>query len=185
MMILILTDFILGQVESDKVHQKRIILDEVWQLLKSQAAAGFMEYCVRTLRKTGSGITFITQGVEEIAASPIGSAILSNTATKFVMLQRGDMQILAKNLKLNAREIELITTLEQRKGEFSEGFLIKGDIRQVLRICPTAEEYWLATSDAKDNAYLENLTRSGLTIEEALKKAAKEYPRGFGQGKEA
>lgn len=32
-MILILTDFILTQVEQDKVNKKRIILDEAWQLL--------------------------------------------------------------------------------------------------------------------------------------------------------
>ena len=65
------------------------------------AAANFMEYCVRTLRKTGSGITFITQGVEEIVASAIGPAILNNTATKFVMLQRGDTEILKNTLKVN------------------------------------------------------------------------------------
>ncbi len=101
-MILILTDFILTQVELDKVNKKRIILDEAWQLLKSNAAAGFMEYCARTLRKTGSGITFITQGVEEIIESPIGSAIMNNTATKFILLQRGDSEILRNSLKLNS-----------------------------------------------------------------------------------
>jgi hypothetical protein len=87
-MILILTDFILAQVSNEKTRKARIIIDEAWELLKSSAAANFMEFCVRTLRKmgAGSGITFITQGVEEIVASPIGPAILNNTATKFVML---------------------------------------------------------------------------------------------------
>lgn len=182
-MILILTDFILNQVEQDKTSKKRIILDEAWQLLKSNAAAGFMEYCARTLRKTGSGITFITQGVEEIIESPIGPAIMNNTATKFILLQRGDSEILKNALKLNSQELNLVYSLEQRKGEFSEGFLIEGDHRQVIRIYPSPFEYWLSTSDASDNRHIEELRASGLTLVQAIEEAAQTYPNGIAQGK--
>lgn len=182
-MILILTDFILSQIEQDKVNKKRIILDEAWQLLKSSAAAGFMEYCARTLRKTGSGITFITQGVEEIVESPIGPAIMNNTATKFILLQRGDSEILKNALKLNGHELNLIYSLEQRKGEFSEGFMIEGDHRQVIRIYPSPFEYWLSTSDASDNRYIQELKETGLSLVEAIEKAARSYPNGISQGK--
>lgn len=182
-MILILTDFILSQVELDKINKKRIILDEAWQLLKSNAAAGFMEYCARTLRKTGSGITFITQGVEEIIESPIGSAIMNNTATKFILLQRGDSEILRNSLKLNPQELNLIYSLEQRKGEFAEGFMIEGDHRQVIRMYPSPFEYWLSTSDASDNRHLQELRESGHTLTEAIEEAARVFPNGISQGK--
>lgn len=182
-MILILTDFILTQVEQDKVNKKRIILDEAWQLLKSNAAAGFMEYCARTLRKTGSGITFITQGVEEIVESPIGPAIMNNTATKFILLQRGDSEILRQALKLNSQELSLIYSLEQRKGEFSEGFMIEGDHRQVIRIYPSPFEYWLSTSDAGDNRHIQELRETGLSLVEAIEQAAFTYPNGIAQAK--
>jgi conjugal transfer ATP-binding protein TraC len=182
-MILILTDFILTQIEQDKVNKKRIILDEAWQLLKSNAAAGFMEYCARTLRKSGSGITFITQGVEEIVESPIGPAIMNNTATKFILLQRGDSEILKNALKLNSQELNLIFSLEQRKGEFSEGFMIEGDHRQVIRIYPSPFEYWLSTSDASDNRYIQELRESGMSLVDAIAKAATTYPNGIAQAK--
>jgi len=182
-MILILTDFILTQVEQDKVNKKRIILDEAWELLKSPAAAGFMEYCARTLRKTGSGITFITQGVEEIVASPIGPAILNNTATKFVMLQRGDSEILRNALKLNEQELSLIHSLEQKKGQYAEGFMIEGDHRQVVRIFPSPFEYWLSTSDSNDNKYLDELKQQGHSLVDAITKASENYPNGISQGK--
>jgi len=182
-MILILTDFILSQVEQDKVNKKRIILDEAWQLLKSNAAAGFMEYCARTLRKTGSGITFITQGVEEIVESPIGPAIMNNTATKFILLQRGDSEILKNALKLNSQELNLIYSLEQRKGEFAEGFMIEGDHRQVIRIFPSPFEYWLSTSDASDNRYIQELREQGMNLVQAIEEAARIYPNGISQGK--
>lgn len=177
-MILILTNFILDQVESDRKIPKRVLLDEAWELLQSQAAASFMEYAARTFRKTGSGITFITQGVEEIVKSPIGSAILNNTAMKVIMAQKGDIKPLETALKLNAREISLIQSLEQRKGVFSEGFLIEGEHRQVVRIYPTPMDYWISTSDAKDNQFLLELRQSGLSLENALRKAANEYPFG-------
>lgn len=181
-LVLLLTDFILNEVEKDKSQRKRIILDEAWELLKSSSAANFMEYCARTLRKTGSGITFITQGVEEIVASPIGPAILNNTATKLVLLQRGDTSVLKNALKLNEREISLIQSLEQRKGKFSEAFFLRSDRAQVLRISPSPIEYWLSTSDAKDNAYLLGLEKN-LGLEGALKEAAENFPFGLG-GKE-
>lgn len=182
-MILILTDFILGQVDQDKVNKKRIILDEAWQLLKSNAAAGFMEYCARTLRKTGSGITFITQGVEEIVESPIGHAIMNNTATKFILLQRGDSEILKNALKLNSQELNLIYSLEQRKGEFAEGFMIEGDHRQVIRIFPSPFEYWLSTSDASDNRFIQELREQGMNLVQAIEEAARTYPNGISQGR--
>ncbi len=177
-MILILTNFILDQIELDRTVSKRVLLDEAWELLKSPAASSFMEYAARTFRKTGSGITFITQGVEEIVQSPIGSAILNNTATKLIMLQKGDIRVLNNALKLNSQELHLIQSLEQRKGLFSEGFLMEGDSRRVLRISPSPLEYWISTSDARDNLFLDELKSKMGSSEKAVREAARLAPFG-------
>ncbi|MBL7670335.1 MAG: TraC family protein [Bdellovibrionaceae bacterium] len=184
-MILILTNFILEQVETDRTAPKRVLLDEAWELLKSPAASSFMEYAARTFRKTGSGITFITQGVEEIIASGMGPAILNNTATKLVMLQKGDTNVLKEALKLNSQELRLIQSLEQRKGQFSEGFLMEGESRQVIRIEPSPLEYWISTSDARDNQFLNQLRNEGHSLESALIKAAELAPFGVSMMKVA
>lgn len=176
---LILTGFILDQVERDKGVPKRVLLDEAWSLLQSKAASSFMEYAARTLRKTGSGITFITQGVEEIVRSSIGSAILNNTATKLILQQQGDIKVLKDALRLNDQEAKLISGLERKKGKFSEVFLMKGEGRQVLRIMPSPVEYWISTSDAADNAYLQKFLDSGLSLKEAVVKAAELAPFGI------
>ncbi|MBL7545511.1 MAG: TraC family protein [Bdellovibrionaceae bacterium] len=176
-MILILTNFILEQVESDRTVPKRVLLDECWELLKGPAA-NFMEYAARTFRKTGSGITFITQGVEEIIASGLGPAILNNTATKLVMLQKGDTNVLRDALKLNSQELRLVQSLEQRNGQFSEGFLMEGETRQVIRIQPSPLEYWISTSDARDNQLLDRLRNKGHSLESALNEAAALAPFG-------
>ena len=175
---LILTSFILDQVEQNKGIPKRVLLDEAWSLLQSKAASTFMEYAARTLRKTGSGITFITQGVEEIVQSSIGSAILNNTATKLILQQQGDTRVLKETLRLNPQEAKLIAGLERKKGQFSEVFLMKGDARQVLRIVPSPLEYWISTSDAADNAYLQKFIQKGMKLQEAVVAAAKAAPFG-------
>ncbi len=186
-MILILTDFILREIEVDKSSYKRIILDEAWELLKSQAAANFMEYCARTLRKTGSGITFITQGLEEIVASPIGSAIINNTATKFVLLQRGDTKTLVNTLKINAQELALIQSLRSKKGGVFRSLFGRGSGGcYVIRVYPHPLEYWLSTSDSKDNLFIQELMeREGVALWDAVKKAAEAHPWGVAKKSES
>ncbi len=177
-MILILTNFILDQVERDRSTQKRVIIDEAWELLKSPAASSFMEYSARTFRKTGSGISFISQGLDEFINSAVGPAIINNTATKLIMLQKGNTKILSDTLKLNSQELRLIQSLEQRKGQFSEGFLMEGESRAVVRIRPSPLEYWISTSDARDNEYIQNQMVAGQTLEKAIAKAAETLPFG-------
>jgi type IV secretory pathway VirB4 component len=179
-MILIITDFILGKIESAPGRRKRILMDECWDLLKSQGASQFMEYCARTLRKTGSGITFITQGLEEIERSPIGPAILNNTATKFILLQRGDIEPIRKVLKFNDQEMALISSLKQQKGMYSEAFLIANERRTVVRVVPTPLEYWLSTSDAADQNLLDQARErmKGQDLSLVLLWLAKQFPKG-------
>jgi type-IV secretion system protein TraC len=179
-MILIITDFILGKVESVKDRKKQILMDECWELLKSRSASQFMEYCARTLRKTGSGICFITQGLEEILQSPIGAAILNNTATKFILVQRGDLEPTRKILKMNDQEMALISSLRQAKGKYSEAFMVANEAKSVIRIIPTPIEYWLATSDATDNALMENARKRfpEKSLPDVLHYLAIHYPHG-------
>lgn len=184
-MILIITDFIVGKVESKNPayygRRKRILMDECWELLKSRAASNAMEYWVRTLRKSGSGVTFITQGLPEVAAHPIGSAILGNTATKFILLQKGDIEPVRQILKLNDQELSLVSSLRQQKGVFSEAFMIANDDRTVIRTFPTPVEYWLATSDRDDNNAIEEfkLKNPEKSMANVIYEMALRYPKGI------
>ncbi len=154
-MILIITDFILDRVEACENNttnkKKRILMDECWELLKGKSSSHFMEYCVRTLRKSGAGITFITQGIEEIYNHEIGSAILNNTVTKFILMQKGDLKLTKEILKLNEKEMGLVSSLKSRKREYSEAFMINNESSAVIRAYPSNKEYSIATSDFEDN----------------------------------
>jgi hypothetical protein len=69
------------------------------------------------------------------------------------------------------------------KGEFSEGFMIEGDHRQVIRIYPSPFEYWLSTSDSSDNRHIQELRESGMSLVDAIESAARTYPNGIAQAK--
>ena len=153
-LILIITSYMLDRIENEP-GKKLILMDEVWSFLKGPAVS-FMEYAVRAGRKKNTGIIFITQGLSEIVDSPIGSAILNNTANKFILMQRGDLDQVKHVLKLNGQEIDLISSLEQKRGEYSEAFLINNDKRSVIRICPTPLEYWIATTHPADNEKIQS-----------------------------
>jgi len=187
-MILIITDFIVGKVESKNPsyygRRKRIYMDECWENLKSRPASHVMEYWVRTLRKAAAGITFITQGLEEIAAHAIGPAILGNTATKLILMQKGDLAPVKQILKLNEKEMGLISSLRQQKGLYSEAFMIANDDRTVIRAFPTPLEYWLATSDRDDNNAIEEYRKghSAETLSEVIYYLAHRYPKGVAMG---
>jgi conjugal transfer ATP-binding protein TraC len=182
-MTLIITDFIVGKVESKSPRyygrKKRIYMDECWELLKGPAAYA-MEYWVRTLRKALGGITFVTQGLEEIVAHPVGPAILGNTPTKVILLQRGDLEPVRRALKLNEQEMALISTLQQQKGVFSEAYMIANEDRSVIRVYPTPLEYWLATSDRDDNTVYEQYRTENpnKSITEVIYDLATRYPHG-------
>lgn len=153
-LILIITSYMLDRIEREP-GKKLILMDEVWSFLKGPAVS-FMEYAVRAGRKKNTGIIFITQGLSEIIESPICSAILNNTANKFILMQRGGLEQVKQVLKLNEQEINLISSLEQKRGEYSEAFLINNDKRSVIRICPTPLEYWIATTHPADNETIKN-----------------------------
>lgn len=182
-MTLIITDFIVGKVESRSPQyfgrKKRIYMDECWELLKGPASHA-MEYWVRTLRKALGGISFVTQGLDEIVAHPIGPAILGNTPTKIILLQRGDLEPVRRVLKLNDQEMALISTLRQQKGVFSEAYMIANEDRAVIRAFPTPLEYWLATSDRDDNSVYEKYREENPSknISEVIFDLATKYPRG-------
>jgi hypothetical protein len=110
--------------------------------------------------------------------SSIGAAILNNTATKLILQQQGDTKVLQSALRLNNQEARLIGSLERKKGQYSDLFLMKGDTRQILRIVPSPIEYWISTSDNLDNTYLQKLMDRGLSLKDAVLDAARTAPFG-------
>lgn len=179
--LFIITDFIWREIQKDKENPKFVIFDECWALLKDEAGIAFIEEVFRTFRKYHAAAVAISQNIDDFAKSKIASAILSNSATKWVLMQRGaDQARLCEVLNLNPNEMELISDLKQERGLYSEAFLISAAKRSLVVVESTPLEYWFATSDPRDLAQIELEKKKDPTLDSLAinRKLAEQYPRG-------
>lgn len=185
----LITDFVWREVQRDRSTMKFLVFDECWKLLESSSGSAFIGEVFRTFRKYYASAIAISQNIDDFAKSKVSQAILSNTSIKWILMQKGaDYERLKEVLHLNDTEISIISSLHQKRGEYSEAFLMAEDNRCPVRIAPTALEYWIATTDPRDLALLQNEDAKGTGTLDLLKSLAERFPQGVvageGSGKE-
>ena len=98
------------------------------------------------------------------------------------MQNQNDFSKMKEALGLNDNETQLIQSLYQKKGEFSEAFLLAGpEKRTVAVIEPLPLELWLATTDPRDLSAIEELRKENPDLPqlELLKILSQKYPKGI------
>lgn len=179
--LFIITDFVWREIQNERGRMKFLILDECWKLMENDSASLFIAEVFRTFRKYMASAIAISQNIDDFARSKIANAILPNSSIKWVLKQKGaDKERLREVLSLNDNEVELISSLHQERGSYSEAFLMAEDARAVVAIESTPLEYWLATTDGRDLGKMEEYQKEfkDQTPISILKKLAHEYPRG-------
>ena len=180
--LFIITDFVWREVQADKSKMKFLILDECWKLMENESASLFIAEVFRTFRKYMASAIAISQNIDDFARSKIANAILPNSSIKWVLKQKGaDKERLKEVLGLNPNEVDLISSLQQERGSYSEAFLMAEDARAVVIIESTPLEYWLATTDGRDLGKIEEFKKQNPEISqlEILKKLADKFPKGI------
>ena len=175
--------FITNFVSSAEMKPKRkfLLIDEAWSLLRLKNTAEFITNSFKTYRKYHCSAVAITQEITDLVGGDCGIAIQANAANKVFLKQEPNVVDSLKTFaSLADKEIELLKSVETQKGKFSEALLISDSSRGVIRLVPDPFLYWVATSDAKDNEYLENKVQQfeGKYLE-ALSACAKERPYGL------
>jgi len=179
--LFIITDLVWREIQKDRSTMKFLVFDECWKLLKSDSGLAFIEEVFRTFRKYYASAIAISQDIDDFAKSKIASAILPNCSLKWLLLQpQGDKSRLRDVLALNDNELELVSSLTQDKGRYSEAFLMAGENRIVAVVEATPMEHWIATTDPRDLTKIdqliaENPDKSRL---EVLQSLANQYPNG-------
>jgi conjugal transfer ATP-binding protein TraC len=175
--------FITNFVSSAEMKPKRkfLLIDESWSLLKLKNTAEFITNSFKTYRKYHCSAVAITQEIVDLIGKECGIAIQANAANKVFLKQEPNVVDSLKTFaSLSDKEIELLKSVETQKGKFSEALVISDTSRGVIRLVPDPFLYWLATSDAKDNEYLEKkLETFNNNYLQALELCAKEYPYGL------
>jgi conjugal transfer ATP-binding protein TraC len=174
-----ITNFV-SQAEM-KPKRKFLLIDEAWSLLKLKNTAEFITNSFKTYRKYHCSTVAITQEIVDLMGKESGIAIQANAANKVFLKQEPNIVDSLKTFaSLSDKEIDLLKSVETQKGRFSEALMISDASRGVIRLVPDPFLYWLATSDAKDNEYLETKAQefAGKYLD-ALLECAKEKPYGL------
>jgi conjugal transfer ATP-binding protein TraC len=178
----LIMDYVWREVQLERGRMKFLVLDECWKLLESSFGASLVGEVFRTFRKYYAGAIAISQNVDDFAKSKVASAILPNTAIKWVLSQRGaDTARLKEVLQLNDNEMALVASLHQERGVYSQAFLMAGEQHAVVAIEPTPLEYWIATTDPRDIAKFEKIQKESpqLSQLEILTLLSQKFPMGM------
>lgn len=177
----LITDFVWREVQRNRSEMKFLVFDECWKLLENPAGSAFIAEVFRTFRKYFASAIAISQNIDDFAKSRASQAILPNTSTKWVLMQKGaNKERLREVLSLNDREVEIISNLHQEKGVYSQAFLMTEEKHALVHLEPTPLEYWIATTDPRDlSKFDEVMKKSPLqSLQETLEYLSKEYPQG-------
>lgn len=138
--------------------QKRLVLvDEAWVMMRSEEAASFMFGIAKRCRKYYTGLTTITQDVNDFLSSRYGKAIVTNSSIQLLLKQSpAAIDLISETFYLTDQEKFLL--LESGVGEgiffagtkhvaikviasYSEDQIITTDPEQLLKIERSKEEF--------------------------------------------
>ena len=174
--------FVTQFVASEKLRAERkfLLIDEAWQLLKMANTADFIANAFKTFRKYRCAVLAITQEVSDLLQQKSGLAILANTANKIFLKQEASViEQLKKELFLSDEVAALLRSVRTVKGRYSEVLMMMPSATGIVRLAPDPFLYWAATSEPRDNAFLEETRqRLGGDLLAALAYCAGQYPYG-------
>lgn len=154
---MLLTELALDTVRKFPDEIKYFTMDEAWSML-SEAMGQFVEYMYRTLRKNNGSMTIITQGIDEIIKSKVGTAIINNAESKMILNHTDKTQInkLATHLGFTNDEILKIRSIRVNR-DCREVFLKQGNDSFVFVMEVPSSEHAILTSNPVERNHLNKL----------------------------
>ncbi|MGW2651624.1 VirB4 family type IV secretion system protein [Streptomyces sp. NPDC001393] len=127
------------------VGRHLVVVDEAWLLMRDGAGAGFLFRMSKAARKRWTGLALVTQDADDVLASPLGRAIVSNAATQILLRQAPQaIEVISESFHLCHGEREFL--LSATRGE---ALLLTGDRRHKVALISVAApgEHEVITTD--------------------------------------
>ena len=116
-----------------------------------------------------------------------GAGIVKNATTKIIGQQPGNVTALREHLHLNETALNQIKHFSAPvKGRRSDALIVigeKADTTHTIRMSPTAVEYWIMTTYARERVYRSwwLTQRKDIPLMEAYLTLAERFPAGLGE----
>ncbi|MBQ0987775.1 ATP-binding protein [Streptomyces sp. F63] len=128
-----------------RTGQHLVVVDEAWLLMREGAGASFLFRMAKAARKYWTGLAVVTQDADDVLASPLGRAIVSNAATQVLLRQAPQaIDTISENFHLCRGEREFLLTAAR-----GEALLLTGDRRHKVALMSIAApgEHEVITTD--------------------------------------
>ncbi len=165
---------------------KFLTFDEAGVMLKDEATAEFMEYCFRTLRKTGVSVCAIAQGLEDFLGNSRARSAFVGAADNLFILKQDNYdkaRLIAQEKNLSERELSYIQSVNTIPGRHAEFLLVQktphGQRTLHLASGSTPLKYAFTCNSREDRRRLQAYRDAGLTRAEAVRRFAREHPGGL------
>jgi len=127
------------------LKKRLVIVDEAWVMMKHDDAASFMFGIAKRCRKYYTGLTTITQDVNDFLASRYGKAIVTNSSIQLLLKQSpAAVDIISETFYLTDQERFLL--LESNIGE---GIFFAGTKHVAIKVIASYSEDQIITTDPK------------------------------------
>ena len=176
--ISLLLHYITEFVKKHPGIKKYLIIDEAWQLFMNETSVEYLIKAVKTFRKLGCAVIFVTQQLDDFSYIAKAMNMKKNCPNKILLYQD------YKEIQENAEALGLTTEqlLQYRKikkyGKFSEALIVTEKWTATGRITLDPRSYWMIANSQNDRMYIDRMLEKGLSLEEAIERASKEYPYG-------
>ncbi len=176
--ILQLISYISGDLyRSDRTRKQIIVFDEAWQFL-DKGSDGIMKDVIeggyRRARKYNGSFITITQGLMDLKKfGATGDVILTNSAFRF-FLRSTDYAAAQRTglIDYDTFYMKLLSSVNTARGRYSEIFMDTPQGTGVVRLIVDPFSYWMFTSDAQDNARINELLKQGKSYAQAFEMLA-------------
>ncbi len=138
----IITHYIWSAVRKE-LKKRLLVVDEAWQMMKSEDAASFLFGMAKRGRKYYLGLATITQDVNDFLRSPYGLPIITNSSIQLLLKQSPTtIDLIQQTFNLTDEEKYLL--LESAVGE---GIFFAGVKHVAIKIIASYTEDQIITSD--------------------------------------
>ena len=165
---------------------KYLTFDEAGVLLKDEATAEFMEYCFRTLRKTGVAVAALSQGLEDfLACRQVRNAFVGAADNLFILRQDNadKARRVAEEKNLSPVELAHVQSVTTVPGSHAEFLLVQqtphGQRTLRLLSASTPLKYAFTANSPEDRRALQAYQQEGISRPDAVRRFAREHPRGI------
>lgn len=138
-----------------KMKKRLVVVDEAWVMMQHDDAASFLFGIAKRCRKYYTGLTTITQDVNDFMGSRYGKPIVTNASTQLLLKQSSAaIDIVQETFFLTDQEKFLL--LESNVGE---GIFFAGNKHAAIKIVASYSEDQIITSDPRQLLEIEEAKR--------------------------